>query len=458
MAKHLVHIIDDEDSARKMILQKLQKDWGFDANGFATAEEALEALNASPDVLLLNNAMTGPEGERLLPQISEQRPDLPVILLTAPESTAAAWKELGKSAVNILFKPVDPEHLQTALRNAVFIHELRRENERLRDVVEQRIVEVQLVAESREMQLVQRLIEKLRGKDIPVLITGESGTGKEMVARTIHFQGGRRRHAFIVVHCTNMSQDELEHKLFGSVSETLASSGHRRTGAFEEASGGTVFLDEIEALGPELQERLLSLIHRKSFRRVGGTQDIRTDVRIIASTSRNLKESVRNKTFREDLYYIFASYPIHISPLRERGSDVIRLAEHFLRIAAEEQKKKIKGFSRESIEAMYHYPWPGNVDELESVIRNAVAGAETDIISLEHLPVAVQPFRDSSMELETEGKLFHDNKIVPLDRIKEQAVRRAIEISRGNLAQTARELEISRSTLYKLIEKYGIQL
>ena len=334
---------------------------------------------------------------------------------------------------------------------------LSKEAERLRVAMEERLESEHLIADSREMQLVLRLVEKLKGRDVPVLLSGEHGSGREDVARAIHMASSRREGPFLTVTCASIPEDELAAALFGFE----AGSGRamrNRAGALEEGDGGTVFIEDIAALSLDMQAQLLRVIERKSLQRVGGSTEYRSNVRVIAATSDNLKDVMRRKEFRDDLYYIFASYPIHVPSLRDRGPDIIRLAEHYLALAAKKHNVKARGFSREAVEAIYHYPWPGNVRELEASIERAVVMSGTGLITLQHLPVSVSPFKDASMELDTEGRLFHDDKIVSLDRIKEQAVRRAIEISRGNLAQTARELDISRSTLYKLIEKYRIKL
>ncbi len=381
---------------------------------------------------------------------------LPVILFEeVNEVEPTDISTLGAS--DIITLPVDYERLEIALLNALRYSKLSQEAYRLREEIQDRISSEHVIADSREMQLVLRLIEKLHDREVPVLITGENGSGREEVARAVHLASPRHNGAFITVSCANIPADELAGTLFGY--ESAAPSAVRlRMGALEQADGGTVYITELAALTSDLQADLRHVMQHKSLRRLGGDTEYKTNVRIIASTSENLKERVRMKEFRDDLYYLFASYPIHVPALRDRGSDIMRLAEHYLRLAAEKHHVKVRRFSREAVEAMYHYPWPGNVRELESTIERAVTMSGGGMISLQHLPVTVHPFKDASMELETEGRLFHDDKIVSLDKIKEQAVRRAIEISRGNLAQTARELDISRSTLYKLIEKYRIQL
>jgi DNA-binding NtrC family response regulator len=456
MAKHRIFLIVQEDSARKTLQQTLQKSWGYDVQTFSHGDAALEALDAPPDVALLERNVTGMDGEDVFRELRRRHPWLPVILFTdEAEVNLSAISKQG--AADILTIPVDVARLEIALLGALRYSSLSQEAHRLREELNDRISSEHVIADSREMQLVLRMIEKLNGREVPVLITGENGSGREEVARAIHLASPRSAGPFVTVSCANIPADELAGALFGYESPTMHPT-QRRLGAFEEADGGTVYISELAALNADLQAALHGVIQRKSLRRIGGNTDYRTDVRIVAASSENLKERVRAGGFRDDLYYIFASYPIHVPPLRERGADIMRLAEFYLRRAAETHKIKVRGFSREAVEAMYHYPWPGNVRELESTVERAVVMSGGGIISLQHLPVTVHPFKDASMELETEGRLFHDDKIVSLDRIKEQAVRRAIEISRGNLAQTARELDISRSTLYKLIEKYGIKL
>ncbi|PLX24793.1 MAG: hypothetical protein C0600_12680 [Ignavibacteria bacterium] len=455
MAKHLVFIIGEEESTATLIQEKLQKSWGFEAQAFTSGEAALDALEAYPDVVLLDIDFVNAGGAGFIKEMKQGRPDLPVIVISDTRQIDHALALLAVGILDVLLLPIDENRLHIALRNAVNIVQIQRETARLRERLDDRVRSERLIADSREMQLIERLVGKLQKKDIPVLLSGERGAGHEPVAQAIHYVSERKHGPFVEVSTTIISPADLDVALFG---REAGASQPRRIGAFEEAHNGTVYLDDIAELNPQQQEKVLHAIEKKHIRRVDGKEDIRTNVRLIAATTQNLKESAKNGSFRNDLYYILASYPIHIPPLRDRGPDIIRLAERFLELCCSEQKVKPTGFSREAIEAMYHYPWPGNVDELESAIRQSVMSAGGDLIALEHLPVATRPFKDASMELETEGKLFHDNKIVSLDRIKEQAVRRAIEISRGNLAQAARELEISRSTLYKLIEKYRISV
>lgn len=453
MAKHLVFIIGEEESATELIQEKLQKNWGFEVQAFTSGEEALEALEAYPDVVLLDIEFVNSGGAGFINEMKQGRPDLPVLIISDAMQMDAALALLSVGILDVLLLPIEENRLHIALRNAVNVSLLQRESERLREQLEDRVSSEQLIADSREMQLVERLVIKLSGKDIPVFLSGERGAGHESVAQAIHFVSNRKHGPFVEVSTASLPHGGLDEALFGI---EATGTNPRRIGAFEEANNGTVFLDDIAELDAKQQELVLRAIEKKLIRRVGGTEDIRTNVRVVAATTQHLKDAVKDGSFRSDLFYILASYPIHLPPLRERGADIIRLAEYFLEKCSREQSVKSAGFSREAIEAMYHYPWPGNIHELESAIRQSVRSAGGDVIGLEHLPVAAQPFKDASMELETEGKLFHDNKIVSLDKIKEQAVRRAIEISRGNLAQAARELEISRSTLYKLIEKYRI--
>ncbi len=458
MTKHLIFLIEDDDSIRRLLHQKLEKSWGHTVHMFSSTEAALAAIDESPAFAIVDMARPAINPSGMFKELRQRNLDLPVVALLDENDPSTISHAIKLGAVDYLALPIDLSRAESVFRQTIRSIELHAEVVRLREEMAGAIEVQNIIAESREMQLVLRLIEKVESREIPVLLTGEPGSGKELVAQTIHARGKRRIRPFIIFSQSTVPADLLAGELFGFEKGAFPGAVQRKAGVFEQADGGTVYLDEVGEFDADVQARLLHLIEFKQVKAVGANHYTKVDVRVIAGSSRNLKEIVRKKQFRSDLYYHLASFPIHIPPLRERATDIIMLAEQFLMQHASHQGFTVKGFSREALEAIYHYPWPGNVRELDSAIRRAVTLSQGDIIGLQHLPILVHPFKDASMELETEGKLFHDNKIVPLDKIKEQAVRRAIEIARGNLAQTARQLDISRSTLYKLIEKYKIAL
>lgn len=458
MTKHLIFLIEDDDSIRRLLIQKLEKSWGHTVRAFGDTETALAALEEFPALVIVDMTRPGINTAGLFKELRQRSASVPVLVLLNEGDQSSMSQAFKLGAVDYIELPVDMMRAESIFRQVFKNIDLHDELFRLREEMAGNLADNNIVAESREMQLVLRLIDKVKEREIPVLLTGEAGSGKEMVAKTIHTRGKRRNKPYITFTQSSVPADLLAGELFGFEKGAFPGASQGKSGVFEQADGGTVYIDEIGDFDADIQTRLLRLIEFKQVTPIGADAPTRVDVRIIAGSSRNMKDLVRKKQFRSDLYYHLASFPIHVPPLRERATDIVLLAEQFLLEHGKQAGVKVKGFSREALEAIYHYPWPGNVRELDSAVRRAISLAQGDIIGVQHLPIVVHSFKDASMDLETEGKLFHDNKIVPLDKIKEQAVRRAIEIARGNLAQTARELDISRSTLYKLIEKYKIPL
>ncbi|MFZ1729495.1 MAG: sigma-54 dependent transcriptional regulator [Bacteroidota bacterium] len=458
MTKHLVFLIEDDDSTRRLLHQKLEKSWGHTVRVFGSAEDALDVLSESPALVVIDMASQHINVARMFKDLRQRNIDTPVIALVPADDQAVIAQAVKIGAADYLEIPIDMTRAESVFRQTFKLIDLQNQLFQLRSDKVGALEDKSIVAESREMQLVLRLIDKVKDREIPVLLTGEAGSGKEMVAKAIHARGKRKNRPYIAFIQSSVPADLLAGELFGFEKDAFPGAAQRKAGVFEQADGGTIYIDEIGDLDVDIQARLLQLLEFKQITTLGSNKPTKVDVRVIAGSNRNLKDLVKKKQLRSDLYYHLASFPVHVPPLRERATDIILLAEKFLTQYGEEAGVKVKGFSREALEAIYHYPWPGNVRELASAIHRAASVAQGDIIGLQHLPIVVHSFKDSSMELETEGKLFHDNKIVSLDRIKEQAVRRAIEIARGNLAQSARELDISRSTLYKLIEKYNIPL
>ena len=459
MTKPLVALVDDDASIRKLLEYQFSERWNYDVIVFEDGVTFLENITDQPDLVILDVMMPRMTGTEVLKVMRERSPDTPVIILSAQAKIEAAIELLKLGATDYLLKPVDLQKLEIASRNAVHLRNLNRELRGLKERMTSSVQLPNLVSGEGEMQEVFHLVEKVKDSDIAVLVMGESGTGKELISRAIHFTGRRQNGPFVVVNCASIPRDLLESELFGHEKGAFTGAVQRKVGRFEAADGGTIFLDEIGEMDIGLQSKLLRVLQTKTFERVGGTTPITSDTRVISATNRDLKREVDEGRFREDLYYRLATFPILLPPLRNRRSDVLLLAEHFLKKFAEEEGKEVTSFSRTALRMMYTYPWPGNVRELENAIQRGVVLLEAKVFSENELPVAVRSFLEEGLSDE-EGALLplrdEGAEIVPMEKLKEMALRNALTVCAGNSMLAARKLGIGRATLYRMMEKYGI--
>lgn len=456
MAERLVYIVDDEETILRLLDHWVTKKWGYSAKLFSSGEALLEGLNEVPDVVLLDIMLPGVGGVETLKLIKQKHPELPIIMLSAQGKVDVAIETLKLGATDYFSKPVDFAKLEVSLKNAIQIHDLAREVTRLREAVGKPVHFDNIVSDNGAMQEVFKLVQKVKDSDISVLVYGESGTGKELIARAVHYNGNRKAGPFTVVNCASIPKDLLESELFGHEKGSFTGAYQRRIGKFEQAHGGTLFLDEIGELDLSLQAKLLRVIQTKQFERVGGNETLTSDVRVISATNRDLVKAVQLKEFREDLYFRLATFPILLPPLRDRKSDILLLAEHFLKMFAVEANKPKLGFSKKSLKMLYEYPWPGNVRELENAIQRATLMADSNSITEKDLPLAVQTIGTredgaSSSPLSTESDI-----IKPLELVKEEVLRHALKVTEGNIVEAARKLKIGRATFYRLLKKYKI--
>ena len=460
MAGERIHIVDDEPVIAKLLEYRITHDWGYAAEVFSEGASFLERLSDPPDLVLLDLMLPDMSGVDVLKNIKQQMPDLPVIVLSAQAKIEVALETLKIGAADYFSKPVDFPKLEIAIKNALRIGTLTREVQRLRESAEERVHFDNILAQSGEMQEVFRLVRKVKDSDICVLILGESGTGKELIARAIHYNSNRRNGPIVVVNCASIPHDLLESELFGHERGAFTGAAQRRIGKFELAQGGTIFLDEIGELDLSLQAKILRVIQEKQFNRVGGNETITTDARLISATNRDLREEVQAKRFREDLYYRLSTFPILLPPLRQRRTDILLLAENFLKKFGTELGKPGLKFSRKAMDLMYTYPWPGNVRELENAIQRGVVLTDSEVFSERELPIAIQSYTSNAPAIASTGSIFQEDReeVIPLEQLKEQAIRQALRITKGNIVDAARRLGMSRATLYRLLQKYGIGL
>jgi two-component system, NtrC family, response regulator AtoC len=452
----LIYIVDDEPSIAKLLSYWLKEKWKYDVEIFSSGEDMIKKLTAGPDVILLDIMLPGMDGIETLKRIKAYDPELPVIMLSAQGSIDVAVDSLRIGAFDYFSKPIDQQKLEPAVKNAVKTYELIKELQHLKEEQKNRFSFDNIISADGKMQDVFKLISKVLNNDITVLIHGESGTGKELVARAIHYNGRRKEKPFIVVNCASIPRELLESELFGHEKGSFTGAHQRKLGKFELANEGTLFLDEVGELEMLLQAKLLRVIQEKSFERVGGIELIKTDVRIISATNRDLREAVEKKEFREDLFYRLNSFPIYIPPLRQRKSDVLVLANHFLQCSKVKLGKEIKGFSKKALKLMYEYHWPGNVREMENTIERCIILAEKDFIDVEDFPSHIKSSGHFYVP-ENSGNLFEDDNVVPFEKLKEEAIRHALKVSGGNIVEAARKLQLGRATIYRLMEKYGIE-
>jgi DNA-binding NtrC family response regulator len=459
MSKPLIFIVDDEETIRRLLQHWVTTRWGYEARIFSTGEECLEALSEDPDLILMDIMMPGIGGIDALKEIKKRDAGIPVVMLSAQGDMQVAVESLKLGGSDYFGKPVDFPKLEAAIRTILQLREVSREVVQLKERMERDVHFENIIASSGEMQEVFRLVTKVKNSPIPVLVMGESGTGKELISRAIHFHSNRKDAPFVVVNCASIPHELLESELFGHEKGAFTGAYQRRVGRFEQANGGTLFLDEIGEMDLSLQAKLLRVLQTKQFERVGGNETITSDVRMVSATNRDLREEVRNKRFREDLFFRVAAFPILIPPLRQRRSDILVLVEHFLRTFSSEQAHKRLHFTREALKYLYEYPWPGNVRELENVIQRAVVMAENDAITEKDLPLSLQSYAVEGMN-QPAGSVFDSTagqSVQPMEAVKETALRNALAATGGNIFEAASRLNIGRATFYRMMKRYKIK-
>ncbi len=449
-----VLVVDDEERVRKLLTRLLQEE-GHRVRAASSGREALEALEGEAyDLVLTDLTMPGMSGMDLLSEIREKWPEMSVILITAFGTVESAVEAMHKGAFHYITKPFKLDEVRIFTQRALQEGRTRRELAALRREVHQKFEYANIIGKSKAMRDVFSLIERVAPSNSTVLIQGKSGTGKELVAKAIHYNSPRRRSPFVPINCGAIAETLLESELFGHVKGAFTGAIANKKGIFEEAQGGTIFLDEIADTSPGMQVKLLRVLQEREIRRVGGNDTIKVDVRLIASTNRNLAEAVRERDFREDFYYRLNVIPLILPPLRDRPEDIPLLARRFLAGFAAEAGSEVTGISTEAMRALMHYAWPGNIRELENVIERAVTlgagGGEGGELGVEDLPPSLL---EDAGPAETEALPV----VSTIREVEKAHIARVLKFTGGQVSKAARILGIDRRTLYRKIEAYKIQ-
>ena len=454
-----VLVVDDERNMR-MVMRMALEEAGYRV---LEAEHALEGVGLLKDpdleVVLTDLKMPGMSGEEFVARCRQERPELPVIVVTAYGSIRSAIDCIKAGAANYITKPFEPEDLQLAVDSAVRLHDLLRENLQLQAAVSGAHPRRRLVGESPAMHRLREHIDRVAPYKSNVLITGESGTGKEAVARCIHEHGPRAERPWVALNCSAIPRDLMESELFGYVKGAFTGAVQNRMGRLEQANHGTLFLDEIGDLEPALQAKLLRVLQEREFSPVGTDAIRRVDVRVIAATNRDLRQMVRDNTFREDLLYRLDVYHIRVPPLRERAEDIPLLAEAFFTELRQEMDKQVDGFLPEAMGALSRYDWPGNVRELRNAVERSLLSCRGKLIGLRDLPDRVRRGPSTGDE---DDEALDELGNAGLDDWLEQAERRliiqALKEAGGVQVQAARRLGITERSLWHRMKKLDIRV
>ncbi|MBI5397287.1 MAG: sigma-54-dependent Fis family transcriptional regulator [Verrucomicrobia bacterium] len=451
-----VLVVDDERHTREGLSRALDGDYAVTlAEDGATAMRLLET--ESFDVVLADLRMPGMDGLQLI-QRAQALPRPPLcIMMTAYGTVENAVEAMRRGAYDYLTKPVDLERLELVLARALKSRRLESENVALRQQLDKRFGLENIIGQSAPMVEVLDTVRQVAPTRATVLIQGESGTGKELVAHAVHQLSPRRASRFVAVHCAALSLSLLESELFGHEKGAFTGALERRIGRFEEADGGTIFLDEIGEIDPSVQVKILRVLGERQFERVGGNKTLDVDVRLVAATNKNLDELVKAGKFRDDLFYRLQVVTVTMPPLRERGDDVVLLAKACLTEFARENNKPITEITPEAMNALLFYQWPGNVRELRTAIERAVVLARGDKITLKDLPPAVRAGTEAARE---QGMLSPEQiakGVLPLHEVERQMFINALRACEGNRTEAAKRLGVSRRTLHRKIHEFNLE-
>lgn len=459
MAKILV--IEDNDTMREGMAAIIGK-MGHECEAASSGQAGLALVEKKAfDLVVTDYRMEGMDGLEVLRQSKLKAPGTEVLIITAYGTIELAVEAMKLGAVDFITKPFSHDEFKLKIERILERVQERRELARisdeniyLRDELEEQFNYGEIIGKCRAMQEVYRTIEKVAATDSSVLIYGESGTGKELVARAIHKLSPRKDKPFIRVNCGALVENLLESELFGHEKGAFTGAMKRKKGRFELAHQGSIFLDEIGDISPNMQLKLLRVLQEKEFERVGSEETIQVDVRILTATNKNLSELVQQGKFREDLFYRLHIIPIYLPPLRERKEDIPLLAQHFIKQLAVELKKPVKQFTDAALDKLVNYPWPGNVRELENVIERAIVLSDKAVIDAADLPIlpATGADRLQSDLLDRFGYKLNET----LAAVEKQLIEKALNETQGNKNQAAKLLGIGTSLLYYKLEKYGI--
>lgn len=448
-----VLVIDDDESLRRVVEFNLQEE-GYRVLTAADGQTGLDRLQSTRvDLVLSDVRMPEMDGIELLARIKAMQPDLPVVLLTAHGTIDSAVEAMKLGAFDYLTKPFARDQLKATVAKALDVAALRAENRYLREVIRERLSFENMIAGSRAMRDVTDIAGRVAPTDATVLLEGESGTGKELLAKAIHAHSSRSRGPFVTINCGAIPEQLLESELFGHRRGSFTGAVADKAGKFEAAHRGTIFLDEVGELPHALQVKLLRVLQNREVDKVGETQPIAVDVRVIAATNRDLEKMVSDGTFRDDLYYRLAVVSIRLPPLRERADDIPLLVHHFLAKHSARMGRPVPSVAREVYSAFNLYSWPGNIRELENVIERALVLDADGLVGLDDLPdrLRVHDTRIGRlrMELPDEG--------ISLEEVERDLILAALEKHNWNQTRAAAYLDITRSTLLYRMQKFGLE-
>jgi DNA-binding NtrC family response regulator len=435
-------IVDDEESVRDSLYNWFIED-GYEVDCAENAKAALKLIEShNYDIILADIKMPGMDGLEMHRRIKSLNKDAIVIVMTAFASVETAVQALKDGAYDYVTKPFDPDDLSYLIRNATSQIQLKSENEALKNKLISLDNIEDIIGTSDVMIKVLQEVESVAQSNSSVIITGESGTGKELIARAIHFNSPRKFFPMVSVHCGALSESLLESELFGHEKGAFTGAMFNRKGRFEMADGGTIFLDEIATISPKMQIELLRVLESKTFMRVGGNKEIKSDFRVICATNRDLKKLVENGVFREDLYYRLNVVNIIVPPLRERRDDIPLLVDHFLKKYCTSMSRDLITIEPNALSRLQEYDFPGNVRELENMVERAIVIGNGKQITLKDLP----------LEKDKIGNSFKS-----LDELEKKYILEILNKYDWNISRTARALKVDRVTLYNKIKKYNLK-
>lgn len=441
-------IVDDERAMCELIETALQMR-GYESDWCQSAEAAMAYLKKNEfDVVLTDVKMPGTSGLQLCQQINQLRPDIPVVVMTAFGTLETAVAAIRSGAYDFITKPVELEMLAMTIARAVERRRLARQIHLLEEQAKFDSGVGELLGDSPPMRKLYEQLRRVAPTDASILISGESGTGKELVARSIHRLSPRADQPFVAVNCAALSETLLESELFGHVRGAFTDARSNRRGLFLEAEGGTLLLDEMGDMPLSMQVKLLRALEENRLRPVGSDEEVEFDVRVLAATHRDLETDVEEGRFRQDLFYRINVIQLHLPPLRARGSDILRLANHFIERFAERSKKQVSGIAEPAAEKLLSYSWPGNVRELRNVMERAVALTRYDMVTLDDLPDKVRNYRADTVFIGGQDP----TELVPLEEVERRYIEHVLKAVDQNRTQAAKILGLDRKTLYRKLK------